>query len=73
MFALQIINDTEPISLTLHGVLHLSANVWLKIQNTHCYRNLAAFSMFGELAVNASATDPVVIYSKIQKKLTRVP
>ena len=23
--------------------LHLSASFWLKIQNTHCYRNLATF------------------------------
>ena len=49
--------------------LHLSANFWLKIQNTHCYRNLGTFLTSGQLALNG----PAVIYSKIQNMFRRAP
>ena len=107
MCPLQIINDFEPLSSTLHGVnvfclhhpsnvknylishksetgqpkkkkvvlenifLHLSANFWLKIQNTHHNRNSGTFSTSGQLALNSSANGWVATYSKIQNSLRR--
>ena len=41
--------------------LHFSANLWLKSQNTHCYRNSWTFLTSEQLALNG----PAVIY--IQK------
>ena len=90
MCPLQIINDIESLSLTLHIVntcfihpsnvknysighksettqpkekrkkvhpsyifLHLSANFWVKIQNTHHYRNGGTFSHLGNRHLTA--------------------
>ena len=53
--------------------LHLSANFGLKIQNTHCYRNLATFSTSCQLALSGPANGPEVTYSKIQNRLSRAP
>ena len=53
--------------------LHLSANFWVKIQNTHHYRNLEIFWTSGKPALSSPAYNPVVIYSKIQSKLRGVP
>ena len=106
---LQIINNSEPLSLTLHGVnacfihhpsnvqnysichklelvnqkekkfhpsyifLHLSANFWLKIQNTHRYRNSANFLTSWWLALNGPTNSSEATYSKIQNRLSRAP
>ena len=106
MCPLQIINEIEPLSLTLHGVnaciihhpsnvenysighkletvqpkkkvhpsyifLHLSANFWVKIQNTHRYRNGGTFSTSEQSALNGPANYWEVTYSKIQNRLSR--
>ena len=110
MCPLQIINDIESLSLTLHIVntrfihpsnvknysighksettqpkekrkkvhpsyifLHLSANFWVKIQNTHHYRNGGTFFTSGQSALNSPAKSSEVTYSKIQKRLSRAP
>ena len=111
MCPLQMINDIEPLSLTLHGVnahfihypsnvknysishksetgqpkkkkkkvhpsyifLHLSANFWVKIQNTHRYRNGGTFLTSGQSALNGPANSSEVTYSKIQNRLSRAP
>ena len=51
--------------------LHLSANFWVKIQNTHCYRNGGTFLTSGQLALNGPANGSEVTYSKIQNRLSR--
>ena len=43
--------------------LHLSANFWLKIQNTHHYRNSVTFLTSGQSPLNGPANSPAVIYS----------
>ena len=53
--------------------LHLSANFWVKIQNTHCYRNGGTFFTSGQLALNRPTNSSDVTYSKIQNRLSRVP
>ena len=53
--------------------LHLSANFWVKIQNTHCYRTGGTFSTSGQLAINGPANGSEVTYSKIQNRLSRAP
>ena len=111
MCPLQIINDIESLSLTLHGVnsrfihhpsnvenysishksetaqqkknkkkvhlsyifLHLSANFWVKIQNTHRYRNGGTFLTSGQSALNSPANSSEVTYSKIQNRLSKAP
>ena len=111
MCPLQITNDIEHLSLTLHGLnrtfirhpsnvenysnghksemgqpkkkkkkvhpsyifLHLSAHFWLKIQNTHCYRNWGTFSTSGQSVLNGPPNGPTVIWSKIQNRLSRAP
>ena len=47
--------------------LHLSVDLWVKIQNTHCYRNSLTFLTSGKLALNG----PAMISSKIQNRLSR--
>ena len=89
MCPLQIINDIESLSFTLHGAItcfihhllklenyliglnrkpvnqkekvhqiyifvHLSAKFWLKIQNTHCYRNFVNFFTFSQFLAQKS-------------------
>ena len=104
MCPLQITNDIEHLSSTLHGVngtfirhlsnvenysnghklemgqpnqkktqripsyifLHLSANFWLKILNTHRYRSSLIFSTSGQSALNGPPNAPMVKWSKIQ-------
>ena len=53
--------------------LHLSANFWFKIQNTHRYRNLATFLTSLQSALNGPANGLEVTYSKIQNRLSRAP
>ena len=53
--------------------LHLSANIWLKIQNTHHYRNWLTFLISGQSALNGLLNDQAVLYSKIQNRLSRAP
>ena len=53
--------------------LHLSTNVWVKIQNTHRYRNGGTFLTSGQSALNGPANSSEVTYSKIQNRLSRAP
>ena len=53
--------------------LHLSANFWVKIQNTHHYRNGGTFLTSGQSALNGPANGSEVTYSKIQNRLSRAP
>ena len=53
--------------------LHLSANFWLKIQNTHCYRHWLTFSTSQKLALNSPANGSAVRYSKIWNRLKIAP
>ena len=111
MCPLQIINDIESVSLTLHGVnsrfihhpsnvknysishksettqqkknkkkvhpsyifLHLCAKFWVKIQNTHHYRNGGTFWTSGQSALNSPANSSEVTYLKIQNRLSKAP
>ena len=53
--------------------LHLYAGFGVKIQNTHRYRNSATFLTSHQLALNGPPNGPVVTYSKIQNRLSRLP
>ena len=53
--------------------LHLSANFWLKIHNTHGYRNGGTILTSGQSALNGPANGSEVTYSKIQNRLSRAP
>ena len=50
--------------------LHLSANFWLKIQNSHRHRNWGTFLTSGQSALNGPPSSPMVIWSKIQNRLS---
>ena len=58
-------------SILENTFLHCCADLWLKVQNTHHYRNLLINLTFGKSAVNGPANGPVVIYSRIQNWLSR--
>ena len=53
--------------------LHHSANFWVKIQNTHRYRNGGTFLTSRQSALNGPANSSKVRYSKIQNRLSRTP
>ena len=53
--------------------LHLSANFWVKIQNTHRFRNGGTFLTSGQSALNGPVNSSKVRYSKIQNRLSRPP
>ena len=44
-----------------------------KFKTAHCYRKLATISTCGKLALNNPENGQVVIYSKIQNRLSRAP
>ena len=53
--------------------LHLYTGFGVKIQNTHRYRNSATFLTSWQSVLKGPANGPVVTYSKIQNRLSRVP
>ena len=53
--------------------LHLYTGFGVKIQNTHRYRNSATFLTSWQCALNGPAKSPMVTYSKMQNRLSRVP
>ena len=54
-----------------HIFLHLSADFWLKIQNTHHYRHWLTFLTSEQSALNSPVNGPAMTYPKIQNRLSR--
>ena len=54
-----------------HIFLHLSADFWLKIQNTHHYRHRLTFLTSEQSALSSPVNGPAMTYLKIQNRLSR--